>query len=614
MSGTSAARRSCITRRGLYLILFDARHGEEAGRLEYWLKLVESFSDDSPVIVVINKIDQDPAFRLDERGLMQKYKCIRAFVKTSCSDKTGLDALQTRIETEILALPHIADPLAASWFAVKERLEAMERDFIAWSEYQDLCRERGVARESEQNTLLGYLHDLGIVLCFADDPRLHDTNVLNPRWVTEGIYSLLNNYDLNQNKGVLPADDIGKYLDPARYPATRRMFIIDMMRKFELCYESDDDRAFFIPELYPKEEPDTDTFDDALRFEFHYGVLPRSVISRFIVRNHTLIVKKTYWRAGVVIANAAGKYNDARHNKALVKADLEEKRIFVSVKGNRNTRREFLGIIRNEFRHIHGAIAQLDVQEKVPLPDNRAVTVSYDHLLTLENEGIDSFIPDGAAKTYSVKKLLADIESEATTRSQLDARRKDGLRDKGARRDKDDDRSRYERRGMAGQDDEGAAGQDDEGARRDEDDERLRYERRGRLSEQLDKIENELRPLRAQKEELDRKATWRARLKLGVIGLGFAALGVIAYFVIKKFEWNVVEPWTFIVAGCLAPAFVYGYYAITNRAFSPEAIRAHEFDKARRRLYREHKFDAANFEELESQARALALEMRALET
>ena len=35
--------------------------------------------------------------------------------------------------------------------------------------------------------LVRFLHDLGIVVNFQDDPRLEDTNVLKPEWVTNGV-------------------------------------------------------------------------------------------------------------------------------------------------------------------------------------------------------------------------------------------------------------------------------------------------------------------------------------------------------------------------------------------------------------------------------------------
>jgi hypothetical protein len=80
-----------------------------------------------------------------------------------------------------------------------------------------------------------------------------------------------------------------------------------MMKKFELCYESEG--VFLIPDLLTKEEPDTGTWDDALSFEIDYHVLPSSVLSRLIVRMNASISKATVWRTGV---RSGGRGRDDR--------------------------------------------------------------------------------------------------------------------------------------------------------------------------------------------------------------------------------------------------------------------------------------------------------------
>ncbi len=184
-----ATHQFFLTRRSLYLLVLDARNSEEQNRLEYWLKMIASFGGESPVIVVGNKIDQQP-LDLDKRGLMLKYPQIRAIIETFCLDGRGLAELQAAIEREVAALPHVNDQLLQSWFNVKTRLEGLERDFVPYHEYLHMCEAEGVGDDLSQRTLIGFLHDLGVVLNFQDDPRLEETNILNPEWVTGGVYRI----------------------------------------------------------------------------------------------------------------------------------------------------------------------------------------------------------------------------------------------------------------------------------------------------------------------------------------------------------------------------------------------------------------------------------------
>ena len=376
---------------------------EHENRVEYWLKIIQSFGGDSPVIVICNKSDQRE-LDFDWRGLKKKYpNNIKDFVKkVSCKTGEGIAELKNKIKREIINLEHIHDELLSNWFTVKTRLEVMNEDYISLARYRQICEDEGIIDEKSQDTLVDFLHDLGIVLHFSDHPILKDTNVLNPEWVTKGVYKILNTNELFQNKGVLKKEDINHILDSKVYPEEKQHFIIDMMKKFELCFsfEGYNGERFLIPDLLPREELETGEWYHSLIFQYRYDVLPSSVISRFIVRMHTHISKHTYWRSGVVLVSE----ND--ENKALIKADLEDKKIFIYVKGKKQTRRNFLKLIRAEFLKIHVTIPGLRFKEIVTLIDNPAVEIDYEDLLDLEKKGFYSYYYPKARKSIDVMELL----------------------------------------------------------------------------------------------------------------------------------------------------------------------------------------------------------------
>ena len=395
-----ATHQFFLTKRSLYLLVLDTRQADAENRLEYWLKIIQSFGGDSPVIIVGNKADQQ-ALDLDQRGLQLKYPTIKTFIETSCQSGQGINALKAAITEQINQMEHIKDELPLSWFDLKTQIEEMKRDYIPYPEYMQLCQEKGINEQSQQ-TLIGFLHDLGAVLNFRDDPRLEDTNILNPAWVTNGVYQILNdNALMTGHKGILERPMLSRILDSEKYPKNKQLFIIDMMRKFELCFDLEPDKQFLIPDLLSKEEPYTGEWNDALAFQYHYNILPGSIISRFIVRSHKLISKQTYWRSGVVLT-----YEGSR---ALVKADREDKKIFIQVIGEQSTRRQLLGIIRSHFDHIHGTITGIEVAGKVPLLGRPDVVLDYQNLLVCEAAGeIELFIPEVRGRV-NVKQLLEGV-------------------------------------------------------------------------------------------------------------------------------------------------------------------------------------------------------------
>ena len=106
-----ATHQFFLTKRSLYLLVLDARLGDEENRIEYWLKIIKSFGADSPVIIVGNKIDEQP-LDVDKRGLMAKYRNIRDIVGVSCKEGKGIDELKDVIAGEVGSLDHIHDPVA----------------------------------------------------------------------------------------------------------------------------------------------------------------------------------------------------------------------------------------------------------------------------------------------------------------------------------------------------------------------------------------------------------------------------------------------------------------------------------------------------------------------
>lgn len=399
-----ATHQFFLTKRSLYLLVLDARLGEDENRIEYWLKLIQSYGGNSPVIIVGNKIDQHP-LDIDRRGLQTKYPNIKKIVAVSCKAQEGLEELQAAINLEISKLENVQDRLPLSWFEIKTTLEQMQEDYIPYINYELICKQNQIDDFLSQNTLIELLHQLGIVLSFRDEPRLAEMGVLNPEWVTNGVYKILNdNLLLTEYRGMLECSDLSRILDSHRYPANKQLFIVDMMRKFELCFslEGSAKERVLIPDLLSKEEPATGEWENALAFEYHYDVLPHSIISRFIVRIHHLAEKRTWWRTGIVL-----KYGN---NRAIIKADREDRQILILINGFQSTRRELLAIIRSEFNAIHQSIKRLEVKQKVPIPNYPNILVDYEHLLNLEEMGKQNFVPEGLKEEVSVRQLLDGIE------------------------------------------------------------------------------------------------------------------------------------------------------------------------------------------------------------
>jgi len=403
-----ATHQFFLTKRTLYVLVLDGRLSEAENRLDYWLALICSFGADSPVLVVGNKTDQHP-LDLDRRTLLAQYPTVHAILETSCVTGAGVANLRAAIVHQAAQMPHVTDPVPTTWFDVKAELEAMDTDHIPYRRYVDLCRAKGVDDPDSQRVLLGFLHDLGVVLHFPD-PRLETTNILNPEWVTQGVYRILNTRLPFAEPGILTWDMLASILNDEPYQQ-KRVFIVDMMQKFELCYELPDrPHSYLIPDRLPKEAHETGVWDDALALEVHYNVLPGSILTRLIVRMHRHIHERAVWRTGVLLA--------CDGSEAIVRADLPANRITIAVRGPVSGRRELLTRIREHLGAIHSTLAGLQADEKVPVPEHPNIPpVDYRWLRNLERGGFTEFPPPGLAEMISVSKLLDGIEQPEARRT-----------------------------------------------------------------------------------------------------------------------------------------------------------------------------------------------------
>jgi internalin A len=398
-----ATHQFFLSKRSLYILVLDGRKDEKT---EYWLKHIESFGGNSPILVVLNKIDEHPSFEVNRRFLQEKYSAIQGFYRVSCANGTGIQEFSNGLVNALANVELLRTTWAKSWFTVKTQLENLTEHFISYDRYQTICKEVNITGHAAQETLVEFLNDLGVILHFKDLALL-DTHVLNPQWATEAVYRIINAEQLAACKGILRLDLLETILQPKtaadyKYPRDKYRYIIELMKKFELCYEIDQ-QTVLIPDLLDVQEPRFE-FDDAnaLKFRLEYDFLPRSVLLRFIVRRHQEIKDDLRWRTGVVLAD-----QDLRAT-AIVKADYEAKTILMWVNGER--KREYFAIIRNTLRQIHQSFEKLDVTELVPLPDHPEITVEYQELIGHERMREPYIVIGKLGKKYRVKDLLDGIE------------------------------------------------------------------------------------------------------------------------------------------------------------------------------------------------------------
>jgi small GTP-binding protein len=350
-----ATHQFFLTKRSLYLFVWEARTDPDLLSFDYWLNTIKVLSDNSPVLVIQNKIDERKK-PINQQGWKNKFPNIVEYHDVSALEATGIDTLKQVIIREIEKLPHIGDVLPKRWMDIRQRLEGLNENFIPYSHYQAICTEFGM--KDEQTELLSeYYHDLGVFLCFKDNPILRNTIFLKPSWATNAVYKVTDNEQVKDNFGNFCFDEL-QYIwsDKNEFPPAKHVDLVELMKGFELCFELPTGQEYIIPELLRANQPKFDwDYAQNLRFKYKYAFMPAGVMTRFIVITHDLIKGNLYWKDGVVLA--------WENTEALI---IKTDNRVIEMRINGDDKKTLLGMLRRHMGYIHSPFHNLEVNEMVP--------------------------------------------------------------------------------------------------------------------------------------------------------------------------------------------------------------------------------------------------------
>jgi len=309
-----------FSQRSMYVVVLSGRDRQPMPEAEYWLRLIRTYGIGSPVVIVLNKIKEHP-FTIDEYFLRENYPEVKAIVKTDCQPRFRIEELRKTLGKLVGEMPSVREKITPPWARVRTRLEKMNISFVSFDDYRQMCAQEGVKKAENQETLATILDCLGIALNYRDDPRLRDTSVLKPRWLVDGIYTILRWLQNHQTNGQMSLADFSKALKSKReYPPDMHRFLLALMEKFELCFPLDnEEKSYLVPGLLDENQPrelKKFTGETTQRIQLRYDDLrPLGLLPRFIVRSHTLSERQPRWRRGVVLSR--------RSAQALVRGDHE---------------------------------------------------------------------------------------------------------------------------------------------------------------------------------------------------------------------------------------------------------------------------------------------------
>lgn len=374
--------------------------------------------------------------KIDERFLADKYNVV-GFYPLSCTKKSTTYASEwSRFLRDFVSQLEKVDThrvlLTPRHFAVLNELQNLSPQdaFLPKKQFERLCARHGVPAvgELDQDWLLDLMDKLGIIITFPGIPFL-DAHLLNPRWLTYGIYTLLYSEQAKRQRGRLALGEVETILQsrkvtdphgvPLSYSTDRCRFIVDAMVQFGLCYLLSPTSEVIIPALLPAKQPNLElNINDARAFYFNFeGFLPRHLISELIARRNQDIRGNNVWQNGVEFRS---RTFDA---VALVRVDYQARQLWIWVAGSLASR--YFAVLYDEVQHMLERLPDLITESWVELPEQARLLgqgqrrprygitkprARYDDLLSHETEGIKTFV--SADGNFDVSEALGIVPIE----------------------------------------------------------------------------------------------------------------------------------------------------------------------------------------------------------
>jgi len=275
---------------------------------EYWLENIRHHAAAAPVLMVQTHCDscREPYNPLEYLQPPYLSECL----EFDAESQEGLPRLKRLIAEKLnTGIPPFGEEYPETYDRVIGAIENMQAsNKISRNKFDALCRESGIT-EGAESSVLEFLRVTGVVVWFPQVEALKDTVFVNPNWLTEQVYRLINN-QLREKKGRINRKYIEQIL-PEYTPQERYQFL-ELLQNFELIFKArtEEPDTYVAPQYLPDHlegeakdlyEMIRDDLEEAFIFRFPKFV-PDNVMINFLSR-YGPFSRQMYWKNGICFSN-----------------------------------------------------------------------------------------------------------------------------------------------------------------------------------------------------------------------------------------------------------------------------------------------------------------------
>lgn len=373
--------RCFLTEETCYVVTVKSRVSPGDAIARYWLRNIEAFAPKSPVLLFVNCWDNDNGMRtINETALRAEFPQIADVVY--CSAKEADEAtfracFMESLINMILKSGICARTVNRHWDAVRRTIIAKNANYLTKERYHKICFENGI-QDDNASDLLTFFNNLGICFSYHRDAEKRDQmdyKLLNPVWLTNAIYAIIEEGMSYAQNGSIPIEAIRQMLGneapknlwskgndvKKEYRRTRPdliysskecKYVIDVACAFNLCYRVNRETVFF-PALCQTNSPENaltppEGYTHHVEYYLEYNnYLPNNVIHQLMIRCKTRDLNiNSRWLSGMVLG-AMGMH------KATIRME-DDRYLYIDIWSKHDqTLYQIFSILRSELIQIN---------------------------------------------------------------------------------------------------------------------------------------------------------------------------------------------------------------------------------------------------------------------
>lgn len=286
----------------MYVIVLNTRNDNQEEQARFWLNYVTLYATGAPVLLVLNKIDQNPTATLNMPALQRAFRHtadIQGFLRLSARewDQTQFEnTFLKRVHDLIKANMDESHSFSAEELQVRDMIRGTHGDqqIIDISDFRTVCKKAGLPKEYNCIDLANRFHRAGMFVYFQTRSNM----ILNPDWITSAIYKILEHGSSRSSNGIIDYETIENIFyedETAEYTKAQIDFVMKVMRLYGLSFPyqpqgHDAQEREFIPMLCKREEPtDFDAFimdENVVQMQLVFSYLPSGILYQLVTALH----------------------------------------------------------------------------------------------------------------------------------------------------------------------------------------------------------------------------------------------------------------------------------------------------------------------------------------